>query len=86
MEEKKLKELLAEVLNGLTDEQKEQLTACTTVQEYLELAGKLGVSLPDELLDAAAGGTLWESVLLEQGIDVRDTTGQNPVPRDPWLD
>lgn len=49
MENRNLSEQMAEVLNGLTDEQKEKAMACKT-------AGELGVALPDELLDEVAGG------------------------------
>lgn len=56
MTEERLNELLAEVLSGLTDEQKEQCKACADLKELMALAGKLGFALPDELLDAAAGG------------------------------
>ena len=83
--EGELKELLSGVISSLTDEQKEQFKTCTTLQDFTELAGKLGVALPDEVLDAVAGGTLFESLLLEQGIDIRDSTGQDQVPGDPAM-
>lgn len=56
MENKKPHEQMAEILTRLTDEQKEQANACVTMDELTACPGKLGVALPDELLDAVAGG------------------------------
>ena len=59
-EEKKMDTKLAEALksvwDSLTDEQKEKARACKTMDELVKLAGKEGVELPDEVLDAVAGG------------------------------
>ena len=56
MDEKKINELLEGVMAGLTDEQKAKASACKDTKELLDLLGDLGVELPDELLDSAAGG------------------------------
>ncbi len=56
MENKNLSEQMAEILNSLTDEQKEKVKACKDVSELTALLGEMGIALPDELLDAAAGG------------------------------
>ena len=56
MENKKLSELIEKALAGLTKEQKEKAQACKTMGELTALLGDLGVALPDEVLDAAAGG------------------------------
>ena len=56
MEDKNLSEQMAEVLNGLTDEQKEKANACKTFEELITLLGEMNVSLPDELMDEVAGG------------------------------
>ena len=53
-DEKKLSELLRAICDFLTDEQKEKAKACKTVEELLAFAGKEGIELPDEMLDAAA--------------------------------
>ena len=49
-----------EIWNGLyenlTDEQKEKAKACKTVDELMALAGEWGIELPDEALEAVAGG------------------------------
>ena len=58
MDNEKLNELLVNVWDSLTDEQKEKAKNCKTADELLKLAGEEGVELPDELLDAAAGGAL----------------------------
>ena len=62
MEEKKIKELLAGVLAGLTDEQKEKAASCKDTKELIALLGEMNVSLPDELLEEAAGGYIWTNI------------------------
>ncbi len=62
MEEKKFNEMLNEVLAGLTDEQKTKVAECKGSSEILDLLGKMGVALPDELLDEAAGGYVRSTV------------------------
>lgn len=49
-------EKLKDVLEGLTDAQKEAAKACRTENELAEFLSGLGVALPDELLESAAGG------------------------------
>ena len=58
MDNEKLNELLVNVWDSLTDEQKEKAKECKTADELLKLAGEEGIELPDEVLDAAAGGAL----------------------------
>ena len=58
MDNEKLNELLVNVWDSLTDEQKEKAKNCKTADELLKLAGEEGIELPDEALDAAAGGAL----------------------------
>ena len=57
MDEKKLNEQPAGVSDGLTGELKEKLKACKGPEELAALLAEAGVALPDEVLDAAAGGT-----------------------------
>ena len=82
MEEKKFNEILEKVLAGLTDEQKAKAAECKDEGELCELLGKMGVALPDELLDDAAGGFVWSNPgLVFGGSDQNDdnTTG-DPDP------
>ena len=44
------------IYDSLTDEQKEKAKACMTMDEIMALAGEWGIELPDEVLDAVAGG------------------------------
>ncbi len=53
---KELNTALKELWNGLTEEQKEKANQCKSMEELTALAGKLGVELPDEMLEAVAGG------------------------------
>ena len=53
---KELNTALKELWNGLTEEQKEKAKQCQSMDELTVLAGKFGVELPDEMLDAVAGG------------------------------
>ena len=74
-EEKTLIESLKGLYDSLTDEQKEKAKACTTADELMVLAGEEGIELPDELLDAAAGGYLFQDHG-SQGIEIiRDSDG-----------
>ena len=52
----KLNELLMGIYDSLTDEQKKKAKACKTMDEFMAFAGKEGVELPDEALDAISGG------------------------------
>ncbi len=52
----KMNATLKGVYDSLTDEQKAKAKACKTMEELTELAGKEGIELPDEALDAVAGG------------------------------
>ena len=54
--DEKMNAALKGIYDSLTDEQKEKAKACKTMDELTELAGKEGIELPDEVLDAVAGG------------------------------
>ncbi len=64
-ENKNINELLKDIYDSLTDEQKEKAKKCKTTDELLKLAAEEGVELPDEVLDAAAGGVV---------VDIKDGT------------
>ena len=53
---KNLNDMLKSIYDSLTDEQKEKAKQCKTMDELMLLAGEWGVELPDEVLDAVAGG------------------------------
>ena len=55
--DEKMKEEMKKVFENLTDEQKEQVKACKSPDEFMKLAGEWGIELPDEVLNAAAGGS-----------------------------
>lgn len=52
----KLEESVKSLWGSLTDEQREKAKQCKTVEELTELAAKESVELPDEVVDAVAGG------------------------------
>ncbi len=60
MEENKTAEILRGVWESLTEEQKEKAKQCKTLDEIAKLAASEGIELPDEVLDAAAGGVVVE--------------------------
>ena len=65
-----------EIYDSLTDEQKEKAKKCKTTDELLKLAAEEGVELPEELLDAAAGGYLFQEHG-SKGIEIiRDSDGE----------
>ena len=85
---------MAGLLNGLTEEQKEKAKACKTSNELMSFLSEIGVALPDEFLDAVAGGgqkedlefisklTLWDDVCQQRGIDVHDGIRREQVWRE----
>ena len=54
----KVQAALKGVCDSLSDELKEKAKACRTMDELTALAAKEGIELPDEALDAVAGGEL----------------------------
>ncbi len=56
MDNKELSELLGRVIASLTDEQKEKVKGCETVDQLMAKLSEMGVELPDELLDQVGGG------------------------------
>lgn len=52
---------LEEKWEGLSDELKEKVQACTGANELVSLAKTEGLELSDEELDAVAGGNDWSS-------------------------
>ena len=62
MENEKLNEILGKVYASLTDEQKEKAKDCKDVNEFISALGEMGVALPDELLEAVAGGDMRDFV------------------------
>ena len=55
MDEKK-KEAMKSIYGTLTEGQKEKWNACRTQEEFMEFISNEGIELPDELVDAVAGG------------------------------
>ena len=54
--DEKMNEVMKGIYEKLTDEQKEKAKACSTMDEFMKLTGEWGIELPDEALDAVAGG------------------------------
>ena len=51
-----LSDTLKSIYNSLTDEQKKKAKQCKSIEELAAFAGEEGLELPDEVLDAVAGG------------------------------
>lgn len=91
MENKNLHKQMAELMNGLTGEQKEKAKNCKSVDELASLMSEFGVALPDELLDTVAGGgnqeeldfifklAKWDDVCQQRGIGVYDAARRDQV-------
>ena len=76
MENEKLNEMLVDVWDSLTDEQKAKAKACKTPDELVKLAAEEGIELPDEVLEAVSGGYLFQNHG-SQGIEIiRDSDGE----------
>ena len=58
MENKDFSEQMIEILNGLTDEQREKVKACKDMNELSVCLSEMGAELPNEALDEVAGGDL----------------------------
>ena len=56
--DEKTKEKFDKFCAELTDEQKEKLQNCNSLDEFLGCLGKEGIEIPDELLDGVAGGAV----------------------------
>ena len=88
MDEKK-KEFIIGIYENMTEEQKEKAKACKTMGEFMELAEKEGIELPDEMVDAVAGGYVyfdgWSAkqyeVIDDNTGDVLDYTGTADVSK-----
>ena len=52
----KMTAVLKSVYETLSDEQKEKAKACKTTEELMAFVAKEGFELPDEALEAVAGG------------------------------
>ena len=72
MDEKLQKELL-EIYDSLSDEQKEKVKECKTMEEVSTFAAEEGIELPDEILDDVAGGYVYNNGRNYEVID--DNTG-----------
>ena len=83
MDEKK-NGLFAELLKGLTDEQKEKVKACRDGKELIALLGEMGVVLPDEALDAVAGGTE-QDWLFKPGVKKPGSAGSDVQKPQAWV-
>lgn len=79
-ENKTLDPKVAEALKGmwdsLTDEQREKAKRCETPDELAAFAGKTGIELPDEVLDAVAGGFVFRNSETKSWEIIRDKDGK----------
>ena len=75
--EKKLNEMLEKICASLTDEQKEKVKDCKDVNEFISALGEMGVALPDELLEAVAGGDMKDFVFAS--LQPRLTLGDDDI-------
>ena len=58
MENEKMEKAFDGFIDTLTEEQKEKLEECRTPEEVTAFAGKEGIELSEEMLDAIAGGNI----------------------------
>ncbi len=68
-------EAIKKFWTSLSGEQRERARACKSIDELMSFAGEEGVELPDELLDAVAGGYVYNT---ENGLwlVINDLTGE----------
>ena len=53
--DEKMKEVLKDIIEKLTDEQKNKADVCENADELIKLLGEWDIELPDELEDQVAG-------------------------------
>ena len=56
MDDQKMKEAMKDIIDKLSDGQKEKAMACENMDEFMKLADEWGLELPDELVTGVAGG------------------------------
>ncbi len=78
----KLNETLKGMWDSLTDEQKEMAKTCRTTEELTAFAGREGIELPDEVLDAVAGGYVYYDPSLGRWAVIGDKHGELLWARD----
>lgn len=81
MDEKR-KAALADLLKDLSDEQRAKLAECKSVDELFDRLAEQGAELPDELLDAAAGGvdlSNTQKMSMRQLLDYLESEGALPI-------
>ena len=66
MTEEKMVEIFNKIYNSLNDEQKAEAEKCESAEEFLAVADKAGVEVPDEFLDEVAGGAAVNASTLNQ--------------------
>ncbi len=68
-------EAIKKFWTSLSGEQRERAKSCKSIDELMSFAGEEGVELPDELLDAVAGGYVYNT---ENGLwlVINDLTGE----------
>ena len=57
----KMKEKLKTIFDSLNDEQLERAKECKSIDELLAVVGEEGMELPDEIVDAVAGGYIYKA-------------------------
>ncbi len=75
MDNDQLSQALTELWDSLTDEQKAKAKECTTFDELAQFAGDQGIELPDEMLDAVAGGYTFYDERSRTYEIINDSTG-----------
>ena len=68
--DEKMKRVLQDILENLTDAQKEKAKACKSNDELMDLLGEWDIELPDDVMENISGGCDWHKLArraLEQG-------------------
>ena len=100
MENRKHEDTLKSIFDSLSDEQKEKVKDCKTMNELIAFLDETGTPLPDELMDQVAGGQdddeLYDPDQLEFDIELLGATWdryneydkKHHVGQDPdlWMD
>lgn len=79
-----LEQTLIEIYDSLTDNQKARVKECKTSEELLAFAAQESIELPDKVLEAVAGGLLFEDTDLYGKTRYRVFNDKTGMPMSDW--
>ena len=79
MSEEKLVDLFNKIYDSMNSEQKAEAEKCESAEEFIELAGKAGIPVPDEYFDDVAGGVAVNASTINGAAYNQNTTNAKTI-------